>query len=65
MKRARKFSSSASNSSRLLVDKVHLVRFCSGVKRQGTHLAKTFENPSSFVTMLSVLSVEMPSLLAI
>lgn len=44
MKLARKFSSSCSNSFRLLVDKMYLVLFCSGVKRRGSHLAKTLKD---------------------
>uniref|UniRef100_A0A0L8GZD8 Uncharacterized protein n=1 Tax=Octopus bimaculoides TaxID=37653 RepID=A0A0L8GZD8_OCTBM len=44
--------------------KVHLVSLCSGVKRRWSHLAETFENPSSFVTMLSALSIEMRTLSA-
>ena len=52
-------------STRLSLDMVHLVRFCSGVKRRGTHLAETFDNFSSLVRILSALSKDTPSLSAI
>lgn len=62
MKRVRKFSSLASNASNWIVDRSHLLRFCWRTKHSRDHPAETFENRSSFVRIVSALSLEILSI---